>query len=259
MAQRRQPPPACPCCKGNICMFGTARAGTSHDITAIPGPWEDANGQARAIRLHHRGAVPALRSAMLRDRKIVLIDRLGWDLQSPDGLHEIDEYDQDETLYLIVHQPETGRHLGSVRLLPSTAPHLLGDHFAHLCLDGVPRGPDVCEITRLVTAPGLTRAEALQVRRQLSIALFEHALEAGITRYTMVTHMPWLPSLLSIGWDAEPLGMPAGEGVDAVAALQIFVNAATLHRLRAAWAMPPRVLPTAWLRPEIDRREQAAS
>lgn len=237
-------------------MFGTARAGTSHDITALAGPWRDAAGEARALR--SRGAAPgiaALRSAMLKDRKTVLIDRLGWDLQSPDGLHELDAYDQDDTLYLIVHQAETGRHLGSVRLLPSTGAHLLGDHFAHLCADGVPTGPDVCEITRLVTAPGLNRAEALQVRRQLSIALFEHALDAGITRYTMVTHMPWLPSLLSIGWDAEPLGLPAGEGADAVAALQIFVNAQTLDRLRAAWVMPPQVLPDARRRPEIDRKD----
>jgi len=244
-------------------MFGTARAGTSHDIKAIPGPWVDANGEARTLRVHNRAAAPALRSAMLRDRKTVLIDRLGWDLQSPDGLHEMDEYDQDDTLYLIVHQRETGRHLGSVRLLPSTGPHLLGDHFAHLCAAGVPRGPDVWEITRLVTAPELGRAEALQVRRQLSIALFEHALETGITRYTMVTHMPWLPSLLSIGWDAEPIGMPAGVGVDAVAALQIIVNAATLDRLRAAWALqpqlwPPGGRPDARPRPEIDRGEPAA-
>jgi N-acyl-L-homoserine lactone synthetase len=241
-------------------MFGTAQQGSSHDIRAIPGPWADAAGEARALRtLGSHSASAALRSAMLRDRKAVLIDRLGWDLQSPDGLHELDGYDGDDTLYLIVHQPSTGRHLGSVRLLPSTGPHLLGDVFPHLCAEGVPVGPDVAEITRLVTAPGLDRAEALQVRRQLAIALFEHALEQGITRYTMVTHLPWLPSLLSIGWDAEPLGLPVGQGNDAVAALQIYVHQITLSRLRAAWAMPPTVLPQPWLRPEIDRLEFAAS
>lgn len=222
-------------------MFGTATHGSSHDIQAIPGLWRDALGEAAALAT--RGAQrPGLHSAMLQDRKTVLIDRLGWDLASPDGLHEIDDYDGDDTLYLIVHQPQTGRHLGSVRLLPTNGPHLLGDRFAHLCLGGVPQGPDVWEITRLVTAPGLSRAEALQVRRQLSIALFEHAQGHGIARYTMVTHMAWLPSLLSIGWDAEPLGLPQGEGANAVAALQIFVDATTLHRLRRAWAMAGPVL-----------------
>jgi N-acyl-L-homoserine lactone synthetase len=224
-------------------MFGTATTGSSHDIQAIPGLWADAQGEARALRQLGADPARALSSAMLRDRKSVLMDRLGWDLRSPDGLHELDQFDADDTLYLIVHQPGTGRHLGSVRLLPSTGPHLLGDVFPHLCFDGVPRGDDVMEITRLVTAPGLSRAEALQVRRQLSIALFEHALSVGVTRYTMVTHMPWLPSLLSIGWDAEPLGMPHGEGKDAVAALQIFVNEETLARLRTAWEMPGTMLP----------------
>lgn len=234
-------------------MFGTATAGSSKDIKAIPGLWADEHGPAAALR--SRGlAHERLRSAMLQDRKTVLMDRMGWDLRSPDGLHELDEYDQDDTLYLIVHQPATHRHLGSVRLLPSTGPHLLGDKFAHLCLDGVPIRPDVWEITRLVTAPGLSRAEALQVRRQLSIALFEHALGHGIARYTMVTHMAWLPSLLSIGWDAEPLGLPHGEGADAVAALHIMIDETSLQRLRGAWAMAEAVLPqTTPALPSIDR------
>jgi N-acyl-L-homoserine lactone synthetase len=227
---------------GGAAVFGTATTGSSHDIKAIPGLWADQNGPAAALR--QRGADPAqpLSSAMLHDRKAVLMDRLGWDLRSPDGLHELDQYDAEDTLYLIVHQAGSGRHLGSVRLLPTTGPHLLGDVFPHLCLDGVPRGDDVMEITRLVTAPGLSRAEALQVRRQLSIALFEHGLAHGIRRFTMVTHMPWLPSLLSIGWDAEPLGLPHGEGKMAVAALQIHVDAITLQRLRTAWEMPGIIL-----------------
>ena len=148
-------------------MFGTATTGTRHDIRAIPGLWRDAQGEAEALSsrgMHHA----ALRSAMLKDRKIVLMDRLGWDLQSPDGLHELDEYDDEDTLYLIVHQPETGRHLGSVRLLPSTGAHLLGDKFAHLCADGVPVGPDVWEITRLVTDPYARRPLAMVARANVA-------------------------------------------------------------------------------------------
>jgi N-acyl-L-homoserine lactone synthetase len=221
-------------------MFGTARAGSSHDIIAIPGGYADADGPAAAAALAGHGS--PLARAMLRDRKTVFIDRLGWDLQSPDGLHEIDQYDGPDTLYLLVHQPSTGRHLGSVRLLPSMGPHLLTDHFPFLCADGVPRGPDVWEITRLVTAPGLDRSQALQVRRQLSLALFDQALALGVTRYTMLTHMPWVPALLSIGWDAEPLGLPHGDGANAVCALGINVDATMRARLATAWGMaaPPQ-------------------
>lgn len=224
--------------------FGSAAGGSRHDPPAVAGVWRDAHGPARTLRSRRRDRqFAALHSAMWQDRRRVLIDRLGWDLQSPDGCHELDQYDGDDTLYLIVWQAETGRHLGSVRLLPSTGSHMLRDIFPHLCANGVPLGPEVWEITRLVTAPGLSRTEALQVRRQLSVALFEHALAAGIARYTMVTHLPWLPSLLGVGWDAEPLGLPHGEGANAIAALQIMVDAGTLIRLRGAWQLPDAVLP----------------
>jgi N-acyl-L-homoserine lactone synthetase len=213
----------------------------------MPGIFADAGGTAVVDRVAGAAQQEALAanplvSAMLRDRKTVFIDRLGWDLESPDGLHELDQFDGEDTLYLVVHQPDTMRHLGSVRLLPSTGPHLLGDIYPQLCADGVPRGADVWEITRLVTAPDLNRTQALQVRRQLSIALYEHALATGITRYTMITHMPWLASLLSIGWDAEPLGFPHGEGETAVAALQINIDSATHQRLAQAWDMPAAML-----------------
>jgi N-acyl-L-homoserine lactone synthetase len=228
-------------------MFGTASTGSSSSIAAMPGIFADASGPAVVDRVAGAAQQEALAanplvSAMLRDRKTVFIDRLGWDLESPDGLHELDQFDGEDTLYLVVHQPETMRHLGSVRLLPSTGPHLLGDIYPQLCADGVPRGADVWEITRLVTAPDLNRTQALQVRRQLSIALYEHALATGITRYTMITHMPWLASLLSIGWDAEPLGFPHGEGETAVAALQINIDSTTHQRLAQAWDMPATML-----------------
>jgi N-acyl-L-homoserine lactone synthetase len=215
--------------------FGSARAGSSNDIIAAPGIWADEAGRANVGWA--AGASTPLARAMLRDRKRVFIDQLHWQLDAPDGQHEIDGYDRADTLYLLAHQPGSGRHLGSVRLLPSTGPHLLADHFAHLCAGPVPRGPDVWEITRLVTAPGLSRAEALQVRRQLALALFDQGLALGVTRYTMVTHMPWVPALLSIGWDAEPLGMPHGSGSEALCALAIRVDAAMRDRLASAWAM----------------------
>lgn len=47
---------------------------------------------------------------MLKDRKIVLMDRLGWGLQLPDGLHEANEYESDDTILLVVNQPGIGRH-----------------------------------------------------------------------------------------------------------------------------------------------------
>lgn len=178
-----------------------------------------------------------LATAMHRARKQVFIDTLGWPLACPDGEREIDRYDGPGTLYLIAAD-STGSHLGSLRLLPSTGPHLLGDLFPGLCANGVPRAAGTWEISRLVTQPGLSPAAALTVRRHLALALLEHGLATGIDRLTMVTHLQWLPSLLAIGWDAAPLGPPQADAHGSIAALEIRVTAAARAALAAEWGIP---------------------
>ena len=179
------------------------------------------------------------------DRKTVFVDGLKWDVPVVDGIYEMDEYDTDAAVYLIAADPATGAHLGSVRLVSTAGSHLLGDKFAFLCADAVPTGADVWEITRLCTTPGLTPAVALQIRMTLVMALMEYGLANGISRYTMMTRMSYLSTLLAVGWDAEPLGLPALVAGDPVGALQIKVDEATLIRLRQTYGFKRSVLDTA--------------
>ncbi len=173
---------------------------------------------------------------MYGDRKTVFIDQLKWNLPVVDDAYEIDDYDTEDTIYLIVRDEATGGHLGSVRLLPTAAPHLLGDKFAFLCDGGVaPHGSDIYEITRMVTRPGLPRGAAERVREQLSVALVEYALQSGITRYTMMTHMAFLSAVLAVGWDCEPLGMPVAIDGEQVGALLLTITPETLGLLRDKW------------------------
>ncbi len=190
---------------------------------------------ARLVGRHNRDVFRAQRLEMHAARKQVFVDQLRWDLQVSEGAYEIDEYDRDDSIYLIVLDASGAGHLGSVRLLPTDGPHLLGDKFARLCADGVPRGPDIFEITRLVTRPGLSRAEATRVRQLLSLAIIEFALAHKVRHFTMMTHMAYLASVIAVGWDCEPLGMPEDMDGVAVAALRIDVDAATLARLQGQW------------------------
>lgn len=208
--------------------IGTSPSFASHGVTRI----------GADNRAHHTAEL----DAMHRDRKTVFIDQLKWDLPVTDTLYEIDEYDRDDTLYLLVPDPHSPGHLGSVRLLASTTPHLLADKFASLCAEGVPRGPQIFEITRMVIRPGLSRAEGLRVRQHLSIAILEYALENGISRYTMMTHMAFLSSVIAVGWDCEPLGLPETHDGVAIAALSITVDRASLTRLRQQYDIPAPVL-----------------
>jgi N-acyl-L-homoserine lactone synthetase len=186
----------------------------------------------RIVDRDNSDAFTAQRMEMFAARKQVFVDGLKWDLATTDGLYEIDEYDHEATIYLIAVDPQTGSHLGSVRLLPTDGPHLLGDKFAGLCEDGVPRAPDIFEITRLVTQPGLSRDDAKQVREQLAVAVFEYALAHDVRHFTMMTHMVFLSAVIAMGWNCEPLGFPQEMDGVAVGALRIDVDAPSLGRLR---------------------------
>lgn len=205
-------------------------------------PAASIDGAAGVIAAANRPGLAPQLDEMFAARKQVFVDALKWDLKVTDGKYDIDEYDHEDTIYLMVQDGITGGHLGSVRLLPTDGPHLLGDKFAYLCADGVPRGPDIHEITRMVTRPGLPRAAAERVREQLSVAIVEFALARGIRHFTMMTHMAFLAGVIAVGWDCEPLGLPhAMDGVE-VAALKISVDAATLARLRRQWNFVAPVL-----------------
>src|SRR3546814_646017 len=107
-----------------------------------------------------------LLDSMFEDRKRLFIDLLDWDLSVVDERLEIDRFDDAYATYVIAAD-RAGRHLASMRLLPSTRPHLLDTLFERLCTDGVPVGPDIFEITRLCLPPNLPRPERLLLRNAL--------------------------------------------------------------------------------------------
>jgi acyl-homoserine lactone synthase len=74
---------------------------------------------------------PLLRS-MFADRKRLFVDLFGWDVPVVDGQLEIDQFDAAGAIYIIVADAP-GQHQASIRLLPSTRPHVLDTLFPHLC------------------------------------------------------------------------------------------------------------------------------
>ena len=66
-----------------------------------------------------------LLESMFEDRKRLFIDLLDWDLTVVDDRLEVDRFDDAYATYIIAAD-RAGRHLASMRLLPSTRPHLLG-------------------------------------------------------------------------------------------------------------------------------------
>ena len=183
------------------------------------------------VTAYNRANFRAPLESMHRDRKKIFVDQLKWDIPVVDGQFEIDQFDTRDAIYLLDLDAQRQRHLGSVRLLPSTGPHLLGEIFPYLCDKGVPVGDDIWEITRLCTAPSKD-VEPRPVRRRLATALCEFGLLYGINKYTCVAHVQWLSSLLAVGWECEPLGEPRQVGNEVIGAMSINITPATLQMFR---------------------------
>ncbi|MDO6478477.1 acyl-homoserine-lactone synthase [Shimia thalassica] len=94
---------------------------------------------------------PKLKRTMFLDRADQFKNRLGWEVNVDATGEERDEYDAMNPLYVIWEKPD-GRHGGSMRLLPTTGPCMVNDHFLDLT-DGVKiQSPFIWECTRFCLA-----------------------------------------------------------------------------------------------------------
>lgn len=99
-----------------------------------------------------------LRNGIFADRKSQFVDRLNWQLCVTPSGHEVDEYDDSFSDYLVVH--EAYQHLGSCRVRPITQSTMLMDHFAESFPEAreflsMQRGR-LFELTRFCRAPNLS-------------------------------------------------------------------------------------------------------
>jgi N-acyl-L-homoserine lactone synthetase len=96
-------------------------------------------------RENHR----ALFDEMFRQRKHVFHDQKGWDVKLVDGEFEMDEFDRDDTCYLIA-KDSRGRLVGSMRLISTAMPHMMTGPFKAMFPDVNFTSPLIWEATRFV-------------------------------------------------------------------------------------------------------------
>lgn len=173
-----------------------------------------------------------LLQAMFEARKQVFVDLLRWDVPVLDGRYEIDQFDDEHAVYLIVTD-RAGNHLGSARLLPTSRPHILDSLFPGLCAGEPPRSPDCFEITRFCLGRNQSARKRLETRNRLVSAIAHYALENGIGTYTGVAELAWLQQILAFGWQCRPLGLPQVIGGRTLGALRIDIDADTPALLAA--------------------------
>ena len=174
---------------------------------------------------------PLLR-AMFEARKQVFVDLLKWDVPVLDDRFEVDQFDDEHAVYLIVADA-AGEHLGSARLLPTSRPHILDSLFPELCAGEPPRSADCLEITRFCLGRNQNARERLETRNRLVSAIAQYALENGISAYTGVAELSWLQQILAFGWRCRPLGLPRVIGGRTLGALRIDIDSETPALLAA--------------------------
>ena len=164
--------------------------------------------------------------SMFEARKRVFVDLLKWDVPVLEDRYELDQFDDEEAVYLIVANDQ-GEHLGSARLLRTCRPHILDTLFHDLCADAPPRGEGILEVTRFCLGRNQSSAQRLQTRNRLVTALVEFALARGVTAYTAVAELAWLQQILAFGWRCRPLGIPRSVDGKTLGALRIDITPET--------------------------------
>lgn len=190
-----------------------------------------------ASQPHH---VAALRS-MFEARKRVFVDLLRWNVPVLEGRFEVDQFDNEEAIYLMVAD-EQGEHLGSARLLPTLRPHILDSLFPELCAGSPPRGEDMLEITRFCLGRNQNAEQRRQTRNRLVAGIVDYALCNRISTYVGVAELSWLQQILSFGWKCRPLGLPRIIEGRMLGALRIGIDADTPALLAANGIYLPQTL-----------------
>lgn len=194
------------------------------------------------ITARNRSQYRALIDQMHQDRKRVFVDWLKWDIPVV-GDKEIDQYDTDDAIYIIDVDAE-GNHVASIRLLPCSVPTLMAEHFSDMVQSPVPADDTAWEMTRLCANPNVKDKLAQWTgRKNITVAAIEFALMRNIKQLIFVTHSSWVPTILSVGWDIELLGLPRKDGTESIAAMRINVTPETLTLIRRNWGVKESLLP----------------
>lgn len=182
---------------------------------------------------NNRWAYSAQIDAMHTDRKTIFVDMMRWQIPVYADQYEIDQFDTREAIYLMCLDETNGQHLGSVRLLATDRPHLMSEVFPDLCAEGIPRGLDIFEVSRLMTSCKLkSQMQRKSVRDRLALGMVEWALDRGISAFSAVVGPAMLQVTISLPWRVRLLGLPKDDSSGFIYPLKIEINSNTLQAMR---------------------------
>lgn len=157
-----------------------------------------------------------LANEMYRDRRVQFHEAFGWNLSVDSLGREIDQYDLLNPLYIIL-KDENGHHVGSTRLMPTTGPTMIADHFSDLTGGVQIESPLIWEVTRFFVSNRTANS-----RRNAAAIMWagcQMGLKAGIEFYVGVTASSMVRVFKACGWPSEVIGERADPDGDISACL----------------------------------------
>ena len=157
---------------------------------------------------------PQLARTMFQDRAEQFSRRLKWDVRVNEDGEERDAYDGHNPLYVIWQKP-CGGHGGSMRLLPTTGPTMVNDHFLGLTQGVRIESPLIWECTRFCLSQGAGGgvASALmlaggEVMQGFGIQHYVGVFDARMVRiYRMIGSQPEILGSQGAGRDRISVGL----------------------------------------------------
>jgi N-acyl-L-homoserine lactone synthetase len=170
----------------------------------------------QTITPENRHQFAGLIDRMHRNRFDVVVGQWGWDIPGIDHGYDKDQFDTDDTVYIVVTDPEQGDVVASSRLNPTTRPHMMSELFSEYCnLQPYPVSDSTMECSRFVIDRTLFNDPLLEfkIRCSLGIGITEYCVENGITQLSWLTHQKFY-NLATRVWKTEPLGTPVRDTPD---------------------------------------------
>lgn len=177
-----------------------------------------------------------------RLRHDIYIGERGWmDIARADG-REIDQFDNDDAIYLL-GITSAGEVVGGSRLVPSLKPHLMSEVFPNLAPGGVPRGKGIYEWTRIFVAPALrTPSRPALAAGLIYCGIQEYCVQSQIENLSIVCETYWIDRLASLGWKPQLLGpVYSHQGSDIVGLISD-TNTSALNATRGFYGIGKPVL-----------------
>ncbi len=169
---------------------------------------------------------PQLFEQMGHYRREVFINRLGWELNTVNGM-ELDEFDGPDAVYVCSHDDE-GNVNGVARLLPTTGPYLMEKVFPQLWAGNeLPRDPQIWELSRFammdpIKSPGVSLHQVSAVAASTLLRQVILAANANDANSLITVSPVAMERLLHLnGFDVRRAGVPTFHRESCIVALHL--------------------------------------